>query len=48
MNDSVVKEDKYENYLLVEGNDDKHVLSHRCHRESCVKRRDLLNTGGHL
>ena len=28
MNDSVVKEDKYENYLLVEGNDDKHVLSH--------------------
>jgi len=28
MNDSVLKEDKYENYLLVDGNDDKHVLSH--------------------
>jgi len=28
MNDSVVKEDKYENYLLVEGSEDKHVLRH--------------------
>src|SRR2546421_5052279 len=28
MNDNLVREDKYENYLLVEGSDDKHVFRH--------------------
>lgn len=28
MDGSLVREDKYENYLLVEGNDDKNVFYH--------------------
>lgn len=43
MNGNLVREDKYENYLLVEGSDDKHVFYHLLGYYQILKQFEIKN-----